>query len=166
MHPTARHGHRPPLVQVRCLITLWVFFWAAELCPSEDAGDHVPVLSGRDVPELQRGPPAALPEDHPDLRRGGPRAQGHALPGAGREAPPRDGPVGVTSDGFHDSFAVTHGMHGSLLSLRLGSSRVLKRSCGRQSTRNIRTKFLSAEEPIHVGNQDVVAQAGPSPPLC
>ena len=57
-----------------------VFFGAAELCPGEDAGDHVPVLAGRDVPELQRGPPAALPEDHPDLRRGGPGAPGDHLP--------------------------------------------------------------------------------------
>ena len=54
-----------------------------ELCQGEDAGDHVFVVACGNLPELQRGVPAPLPEDHPDLRRGGPGAPGDHLPRPG-----------------------------------------------------------------------------------
>ena len=54
-----------------------------ELCQGENAGDHVSVVTCGNLPELQRGVPAPLPEDHPDLRGGGRGAAGDHLPRPG-----------------------------------------------------------------------------------
>ncbi len=55
------------------IICLFVFI-PAELCSSENAGDHVSFVSGGYVPELQWGVSAAFTQDHPHVCRRGPRA--------------------------------------------------------------------------------------------
>ena len=60
--------------------------------------------------------------------------------------------------------AVNHGMHGSQLSQSDSAPPSFSngRENGHQSTHNITTKFLPADEGVHAPHRDVVAQASPT----
>ena len=68
--------------------TLLFLSFAPELRTSKDAGHHVSVFTGGNVPELQWGASASVTQDNPHIRWRGPGAPWHALPRAGTQQPP------------------------------------------------------------------------------
>lgn len=59
------------------------FSFRPEFCSSKDAGHHVPVITGGNLAELQRGTSSSFTQNHPDVRRGGCGAAWHTISGAG-----------------------------------------------------------------------------------